>query len=249
MDFRIIETMLMQGEIRHRQLHMERMERSARYFHFPFPASAIGDELSRAVAGLDGGRHRVRMLLDKSGEVHITYTPLQEMTEPPAIALSSFRTDSANPFLYHKTTERKLYDDERARANAAGFYDVLFINEKGEVTEGAITNMYCRQNGILYTPPAACGLLEGTMRKHLMDQGMVQEKILRREDLEKSEGLLISNSIIGLRETAGKGYTRRYLTDAPLANSLMFLTISSIRSGWERVTASPFMSVSMRFSS
>ena len=49
--------------------------------------------------------------------------------------------------------------------------DVIFFNERGEVTEGANNNIVIRKDGILLTPPITCGLLPGTLRAHLIETG------------------------------------------------------------------------------
>ncbi|MFN2364975.1 MAG: aminotransferase class IV, partial [Desulfurivibrionaceae bacterium] len=119
--------------------------------------------------------------------------------------LSSAFTDSADPFYYHKTTCRDLYDAERESALAAGFYEVLYRNERGEMTEGGITNLFVRKNGKLLTPPLACGLLGGVFRAALLDgevdapEGLpVEEKVITLEDLKNAEGVYVGNSVRGL---------------------------------------------------
>jgi para-aminobenzoate synthetase/4-amino-4-deoxychorismate lyase len=41
---------------------------------------------------------------------------------------------------------------------AAGHFDAVFLNEKGELTEGARTNVFVERGGVLMTPPLAAGL-------------------------------------------------------------------------------------------
>src|SRR5690606_39920149 len=60
---------------------------------------------------------------------------------------------SENRFQYFKTTNRELYNSEYKKYSEHGFFDVIFINEKNQVAEGAITNIFINKNGLLYTPP------------------------------------------------------------------------------------------------
>jgi para-aminobenzoate synthetase/4-amino-4-deoxychorismate lyase len=48
-----------------------------------------------------------------------------------------------------------------------GLMDVIFMNERQEVTEGAISNVIIERNGRFVTPPVTCGLLNGVYRRHL----------------------------------------------------------------------------------
>jgi para-aminobenzoate synthetase/4-amino-4-deoxychorismate lyase len=62
-------------------------------------------------------------------------------------------------FLYHKTTRRAFYDEERERmAKQLNCQEVLFLNERGELTEGSFTNIFAEVDGELLTwpCPAAC---------------------------------------------------------------------------------------------
>ncbi len=128
---------------------------------------------------------------------------------PPAInvTLSPQRTRSADPFLRHKTTNRHLYNDELARARSEGFDEVIFLNERGELTEGAISNLFVEISGNLqaagklFTPPLSSGVLPGILRRHLLETlPEAEERILTLADLEPPNTLWLCNSVRGLRK-------------------------------------------------
>ena len=50
-------------------------------------------------------------------------------------------------------------------------------------------------DGQLYTPPVQCGLLSGTYRSLLIQQGKVEEKVLAIEDLNLCERVYLANSV------------------------------------------------------
>ena len=155
---------------------------------------------------------RVRLTLAKSGQIALGATPCEAPAaiswpmpqvahaELPRVLFSSQATDPSSPWLFHKTTLRELYDTERQRAVAAGFYEVLFANTRGEVTEGSITNIFVQKEGTLLTPPMECGLLPGVFRRCLLDLAPlpVREAILTRRDLAEAEALFVGNSVRGL---------------------------------------------------
>ena len=93
--------------------------------------------------------------------------------------------------LYHKTTHRPLYAQAFEQAARAGFDDVLFLNLRGEVTEGAISNVFVEKDGRWATPPVECGLLAGVYRRHLLaTRPEMEERVLFLNDLRHADGSL-----------------------------------------------------------
>jgi para-aminobenzoate synthetase / 4-amino-4-deoxychorismate lyase len=105
--------------------------------------------------------------------------------------------DSADPMLYHKTTERSGY--ERRLAAHPGADDVLLVNERGELTESTIANLVLRVDGELWTPPLGSGLLPGVLRSELLRAGTVRERTLRASDLARAEEVWLVGSVRGWR--------------------------------------------------
>ncbi len=216
-DFQLIETLLWQPENGYFLLdyHLERLEDSARYFYFCHDPEEVrrcldktATELSAEVKNKEGaGQWRVRLLLHRDGRLEISSVPLPEpelsdsvSEEPAEVIFSQEQVDDRDPHRLHKTTSRELYTREFQRATEQGCYDILFTNRAGEVTEGAITNIFVRlqKNERLLTPPTDCGLLAGTYRRMLLEQGQAVEQVLRMEDLLKAEELYVANSVRGL---------------------------------------------------
>jgi para-aminobenzoate synthetase/4-amino-4-deoxychorismate lyase len=178
--------------------HLRRLERSAEYFGFALRPGEPRARLEVLARTLTGGAFRVRLQLEADGEVKITAQPhdgrgarfareLGGGGEEHALRLQLAPTpvDSTERWLYHKTTRRQVYDT--ARAARPGADDVLLWNEHGEVTETTIGNIVARVDGRLVTPPLACGLLPGTLRAHLLDQGEIVEQVIRLDQLAGCE--------------------------------------------------------------
>ncbi|WP_374545779.1 aminotransferase class IV [Rhodoblastus sp.] len=196
-DFGLIETLLWtqsDGFLR-REGHRARMAASAAALGFAFAPGAFDDALARAIAGAAAERMRVRLVLHRDGVVEATGAPFAP--DPPEkiwrVALAPVRFDSRDPLLRHKTTRRALYEEALA---ASGADEVLFLNERDDLCEGARTNLFVARDGVLLTPPLACGLLPGVLRASLLAEGRAREEILRLADLET--GLFIGNSLRGL---------------------------------------------------
>ena len=190
--------------------HMDRLTASAEYFDFPCDEQAIRDDLKAHAAYLDPLKvWKVRLLLSSSGHVSITSTALgnDEKNGDKSITLSDLVTDSQNTILFHKTTDRVCYDGElKYYMKKYGSYDVVFLNEKGDLTEGAYNNIFLKLDGILYTPLLECGLLNGTLRQSLMADTdfPLEEKCLTLRDLRQAEAIYMGNSVRGLVEVSFK---------------------------------------------
>jgi para-aminobenzoate synthetase/4-amino-4-deoxychorismate lyase len=190
---KLIETLLWDGEaFALLDRHMRRLARSARYFGMPFGETEAMAALTQAVAGAAAAQ-RVRLLLGEEG-VTVTTTPLTALTRL-RFRLASDRVNSADPLLFHKTTRREFYD--RAR-EASGADEVIFRNERDELTEGSFTNLFIQTDGVLKTPALSSGLLPGTLREELLADGGATESVLTVQDLAAAEAIYLGNSVRGL---------------------------------------------------
>jgi para-aminobenzoate synthetase/4-amino-4-deoxychorismate lyase len=122
---------------------------------------------------------------------------------PPTDAVVSIRLarepiDPENIFLYHKTTQRQVYQQaQNAYATRDDVDDVLLWNSHQDVTETAIGNIMVQYEGQWLTPPVSCGLLAGTYRAWLLDQGKVQEQVISLDLLKQCQQICRINSVRG----------------------------------------------------
>jgi len=201
--FELIETMLYEpGKgIWLRGYHLARLAASAAYFGFLFDARKVHDAIEDAVATQSNERLRVRLLLDEDGGVTVTATP-QPATAKDAVmryVISDTRLNSTDLFLYHKTTRRDLYDREwKHYADTLGADEVIYINENGELAEGSRTTIFLERDGKLLTPHLAAGVLPGTLRAALIDDGKATEAKLTVQDLNGQGEIYLGNSVRGL---------------------------------------------------
>jgi para-aminobenzoate synthetase/4-amino-4-deoxychorismate lyase len=198
-EFQLLETLLWDGDYKLLSEHVDRMKTSALFFGFVFNGCNVRSALLDYRTQMSVGAKRVRVTSSRDGSLHI------EHVDAPSkrfgrVRLVSQRVSSQDRFLYHKTTNREFYDRELKAAVAAGFDDALFFNERGELTEGAIHNVFLVKNGIWKTPPVQCGLLPGTFRaKFLRDNPDAREELLSMEDLTSAERIYVCNSVRGMQ--------------------------------------------------
>jgi para-aminobenzoate synthetase/4-amino-4-deoxychorismate lyase len=197
-EFSLLETMRWsRGEgVFQLQEHLRRLAGSAGYFGFALDVDALAAALAQAVDEAPGDEGLLRLTLGKSGAWDMTLRPLPAPA-PCRVALAWGAVDSRDPFLFHKTTRRGVYD--RALEGVGGVDDVLLVNERGEVTESTIANVVVELDGEMLTPPLDCGLLPGTMRAALLREGRVLEGVVRAEDLGRCTGLWLVSSVRGWR--------------------------------------------------
>lgn len=144
-------------------------------------------------------QHVIRLLLNKNGEIIIEIKPLQQSTKQKwRIGFAVEPVNSQDRFLFHKTTNRKVY--ETAKSSLTDLDEVILWNEKNEITEGCITNIIIEENNILFTPHKTSGLLAGTLRNYLLDKKIIKEKIIKKEDLKISSKIWLINSVRGCIE-------------------------------------------------
>ncbi|MDN3986073.1 aminotransferase class IV family protein [Zwartia vadi] len=203
----LIETMRAQAD---RQIpllpyHLRRLEHSALALGYVYPGrdaivSALSASLeATAPAGIDS---RVRLLLNPSGQLSIETAALPALQGIPFIALARAPLESAEPLLQHKTTHRPWYDETTQwLSHHPDFFDLIFLNEKGELCEGSRSNIYVFKNGEWLTPPLSCGLLGGVRRTQLIETGQVKEAILTPADLAADQTgktpIRLSNALRG----------------------------------------------------
>jgi para-aminobenzoate synthetase/4-amino-4-deoxychorismate lyase len=204
--FELIETLLFDQHYIRLPLHLDRLQASAAYFDFRCDRTAVAAQLQQFAASLDPTqRHRVRLLLAPAGTLTLTSQPLAPDSPTVTVMLSSHRTHSTDRYLRHKTTHRDLYDQQLASARADGFDEVIFLNERGELTEGAISNLFLEsadpeQVGHLLTPPLTSGVLPGVLRRHLLEtRPSTHERVLTLADLQPPNTLWLCSSLRGLR--------------------------------------------------
>jgi para-aminobenzoate synthetase/4-amino-4-deoxychorismate lyase len=196
-SFDLLETMLWTPDAGYLLIgrHLKRLLQSADYFGFDVDVLDVRERLDRYAEGLPRAPQRVRLVVSRRGAVEIASAPQDVDAGFPDIVPAVSPIDSANPFLYHKTTNRTLYAD--AVAARPGFVDVLLYNERGEITESTIANVVIESGGVLLTPPVACGLLPGTLRGHLLDEGRIRERVVTLQEALDAPRCYLLNSVRG----------------------------------------------------
>jgi para-aminobenzoate synthetase/4-amino-4-deoxychorismate lyase len=193
--------------------HLARLKSSAAHFGYPFDRDAVLQALEAEAARAPAPVSMVRLLLAEDGKLTVTSTPIELPAEGTVwrFVISDQRVDEKDPLFFHKTTRREFYDRELARQKALQPCDeVVFLNRRDELTEGTRTTLFLEQDGRLFTPALACGLLPGTLREELIDlpRAAASEAVLTLQDLQHADRIYLGNSVRGLIRAEPLGFSR-----------------------------------------
>ena len=207
-SFYLFETLCGAREtgLRYLDRHLARLAASAQTLAFDCDLERIRKEALRHGAELPGdGPYRVRIRLERLGAFEVNHAPLLPLAAAPITLLSGadwgFASQcSSNPLLRHKNSLRDEYDKGWKLAESQGAFDMLFLNERGELTEGGRSNLFLRLKDRWWTPPLSSGVLPGIMREVLLGDRSFDagERILYFSDLLDAEDILLCNSLRGV---------------------------------------------------
>jgi para-aminobenzoate synthetase / 4-amino-4-deoxychorismate lyase len=193
-EFQLLETMLWDGAYFLLERHLKRLYDSVQYWGFSCDLERIRAVLDERCKAFAQKAMRVRLLVDECGGIEVQAVPfVAGETGVLPVRLATVPVDSADPFLYHKTTQRRVYEEAAASAPVGG--DVLLYNERDELTEFCIGNLLVETAEGKFTPPQEAGLLAGTFRAELLARGEITEKTLKKEDLEGMKAAYLINSL------------------------------------------------------
>lgn len=200
-DYQLIETMRwepLSGILRF-DLHMARLENSARELGFHYNMEAVHQKISEISVGENP--LKLRLTLAPDGLITITAAPYEPLLAQTVwrIALAETRLNHDDALLRHKTTRRRAYISAREEYSPAEVDEVILLNDRGEICEGTITSIFLDIGGsTCVTPALSCGLLDGVLRRELLNNSVVQEGVVTADDLTRARNILVGNSLRGM---------------------------------------------------
>lgn len=87
---------------------------------------------------------------------------------------------------------------EKQKAVKAGYNDVIFLNEKGFISESSCANIFIVKNDKIFTPDKNQGLLSGIIRNWIVKNYEVEEKAISKEEIENADEVFLTNSLMGI---------------------------------------------------
>jgi len=196
--------------------HLARMARGCQFFSLPFHKEKARDTILSVLNEIPEeieARLRLNLLCYGDQDVsEVRFSANWEvlpdlsrfMSEGVRIGISPIKRFSLSPLVRFKTTSYMENMFVLRWARQHGFFDAIFTNERGEVTEGCISNIFfIRGDEVVVTPPIDAGLLDGITRAKIIEiLGSLNIDVLETrivpDDLTKFKGVFITNSVIEL---------------------------------------------------
>lgn len=207
-QFGLFETMAFEhGQVVRLNEHLARLHDSATYFDMPFDMNQIITTIDTYCIGLEPqNKYRLRLELSAQGQILLTSHTVAPLKDHQKIILAHHviepyqPTQSGNPLLNHKITYRGQYDQAWQLAEKMGYFDAIFTNERGQITEGGRSNLFVLLEGQWVTPPLSDGCLPGIMRAQLLKdpQYNAHEKSISVQELHRASQIIVCNSLRGV---------------------------------------------------
>ncbi len=183
--------------------HLARLQRTCAYFGIDVDADMLDRELRERAAAPETASGRWAMKLTVTPEnrlITVRPNPYGPVSYERGFSLvtSAVRRNEGSPLTAMKTL---CYADcilAKRSARKAGFDEPVMFNNRGELAEGAATNLFLVLDGRVLTPPVESGLLPGVARAWVLEQGAAEEAVLCSEDLTRCEEAFVTNSLMGV---------------------------------------------------
>ena len=216
----LFETMPFYGGVPFRwAAHLARLEQGLKLLRIALPRPAaklegfaselvkvngMPDCVLRLTVSRGSGPRGYSIKLAQKPRVLMTLHPLPKKSVASwRLVTSSLRVLADDPLNQFKTASRVRSVLARAEAEDQGADEALLLNERGEITEGAATNVFCIQRGTVCTPPLAAGILPGITRAVVFEicgqSGIaISEQPMTLADLFAAEGVFLTVSTAGI---------------------------------------------------
>lgn len=193
----IFETILWADRPMFLDMHMERLEKSLKILEMePLEKNELLSFLEK--------------LKIKNKAVKIVVTPLniiitdreipykdKDYKKGFSMTFSKVIRNSTSRFTYIKSTAYIENIIEKKNAVKRGFNDVIFLNEKGFITETSCANIFIVKDNVIFTPKEKDGLLSGIIRRWIIENHNIIEKSITADELKNADEVFITNSLVG----------------------------------------------------
>lgn len=180
--------------------HLMRLTASAAHFKMRFTPPDLDPVVRDLCSRNELDDAAVRITLSAEGRLLVTARPRKPLPQAwydrgCEVMVAPWRRDARMALAGHKVTsylENILVHDEALERGCA---DALFVGLKGELLEGAVTNVFLVVKGKLVTPKLP-GILPGITRKIVMELITVKERTVNIKELWKADEAFLTNALI-----------------------------------------------------
>lgn len=193
--------------------HLARIHRGAEVLGFAAPSR---DSIAVAVTALLQSTQeltlgRMRITISSSGTLLITHQPYKQWSEPAKIVTYPHPFNAKSPLQKVKATSYGEYLLAFKYAQDRNADDALLFNSEDFVMESSTANIIALIGGKWVTPPLSAGPLPGITRELLIEWGLLAERDLIFEELQRCESIALISSLRSI-QPIGEINGRKYKT-------------------------------------
>ena len=198
-DFELFETMKWDTDsgVFLEEYHFNRLKDSASYFDFKFCEVRGKEIIDETIRNISNNLCVIRLFVNAKGGIRIetSEVPVFIKNQKYTVSLAKNPVQSENIFLYHKTTQREVYENVEGENSRSD--DVILWNEEGNLTESTIANIILNIKGNWVTPSINCGLLRGVYRESMLENGLIEERKIHKSEIADLSEITLINSVRG----------------------------------------------------
>jgi 4-amino-4-deoxychorismate lyase len=193
---------------------MDRMRQGARILGIPFPKNEdIKDGLHKALsdAGVSDAYVKIALLSRGSpvfymrpggSSLLVVVREYEAQKKSIDVKVSSYRRNCNSPISRIKSLNYLENILAKREALSSGYDEAIFLNERNELAEATVSNIFFIKGKVVCTPSIECGLLEGIIRGVIFqivnESGLeFREGRYGLEELKDNDGVFLTNSLIG----------------------------------------------------
>lgn len=194
------------GQVIALDLHLARARKSAKQLSIEFPTDAvIHQEIIRALNAyaIIKGIGRLRLVFPGDSEILAVHEGFRMWDRPARITRIDAPIDIEAKCCGIKVLPYREQLEIISQANELGFDEAIRLNTRGEVCEGAVSNILFRIDDQWVTPELASGCLPGIVRGLLISWFGINERKVEVADLERCDAAFLLSS---LKEAQPVGY-------------------------------------------
>lgn len=196
--------------------HLERLQKSQDFFGFTHSITASLVEDYIKAQALEKAAVKI-MLSEKNILITHRENPytLEHFRAGFRLNISGVYRNETAQLTYHKSLNYGENILEKQKSIKMGYHEPIFLNSKGQIAEGATTNIFFIKGDKIYTPETSCGLLAGVVRAYLLEQYSIEEASIYPHKLEIFDECFVTNALMGVMPVASIGnqaFTKREQT-------------------------------------
>lgn len=185
-----------------RRRHLARLHSSATVVGVTVDADRVEAGIDAVLAQWGAREGRLRVTITAGGTTVVSASDAPAVTDVATVVTAPWPRNERSPLSTAKTTG--YLDNVLAfeHAQSQGATEAIFVNTRGEVSEGSRTNVFAVCDGRLVTPPLSAGCLAGVTRALVLEHGAASERTFGLDELRNASEAFLTSVLRGAQPVA-----------------------------------------------